>query len=130
MSLKRSFTLRTDADAKAFYAVLRGNWRQMAEAGNPICVTLSEAKAKRSLEQNALYWRWLSQVAEEGWWQGKRYTAEQWHGEFGYCFLPKIELPSGQMLPVSTTTLSVEQFTTYLDEVGKWVADNLGIVLV
>lgn len=91
-------------------------------------VTVSIHRQKRSIPQNALYWMWMSCIAEE---LGS--DRNQCHEDFGNMFLPKIQVKGigneYNERPVSTTTLDTAQFTAYLDQVQAFAASELGIVL-
>jgi hypothetical protein len=129
LTLLKTFVLKTDNDAQGLWGFLKSNWRALAEANTPLAVTVADYKAIRSKEQNAQYWRWLSQIAENGWYKGKQYTKDDWHRGFGELFLPKRDSPLGPARPVSTSELKVSEFSAYLDEVAKWAAENLGVVI-
>lgn len=126
-ALNRTFVLRNETNAKQLWAFLRANWVSMAQAGKPLAVAITEHKAKRSGEQNRLYWVLLADIAESAWVEGRRYTKEQWHAHFAGEFIGWEDLPNGRRSPISTTTLSVPEFTTYLERVMQYAAEELGV---
>ena len=75
----------------------------------------------RSLEQNALYWTTIHQIAEQVSVEGRKYTPSVWHRYFKERFLPGriIELPYGQVTEAepTTTELSVEEFSEFIEQV-------------
>lgn len=125
--MMRSFVLRDEINCRQLYAFLRSNWLAMAQAGKPLAVAVTEHKAKRSNDQNRLYWVLLADIAESAWVDGRRYSKEQWHAYFAGEFIGWEELPGGLRSPISTTTLSVPEFTTYLERVMQYAAEELGV---
>ena len=75
----------------------------------------------RTLEQNALYWSTVHEVAENVTLDGKRFTPQVWHIYFKQRFLPGriIELPNGQIMEAepTTTELTKEEFSEFIEEV-------------
>ena len=90
-------------------------------------VIIRKAKSKRSVLQNALYWKWLGCLANE-----TGYTPDQWHEYFKAKFIAsKTEMitmfdKTVPEKPVTTTRESVKEFTEYLNEIELWVMDNMG----
>jgi len=125
--MDRTFILRTEIQCRQLYAFLRANWSDMAAAGRPLAVIVSEAKARRSGAQNRRYWALLNEIAEHAWVGGKRYEADVWHAEFAGRFIGWSETPSGTRVPISTTTLSVAQFSEYMDQVEAYATTELGV---
>lgn len=81
-------------------------------------------KPTRSLEQNALYWATVHDVADNVEINGQKFTPQVWHIYFKQRFLPGriIELPNGQIIEKdpSTTELTVEQFSDFVTQVIQW----------
>lgn len=125
--LHRTFVLRSDVNAKHLWAFLRKNWSALAADGKPLAVTITEYKSKRSGEQNRLYWLLLTEIAETAWVAGRRYSKEQWHAHFAGEFIGWDELPNGKLSPISTTTLSVPEFSNYIERVQQYAAEELGV---
>lgn len=90
-------------------------------------VEIKEHKAKRSLDQNALYWMWLGIVGKD-----LGYKAEELHEALKAKILGVVETKTifGVIVlqPRSTTTLTVKEFTEYLNAVQAF-ASALGINL-
>jgi 2,4-dienoyl-CoA reductase-like NADH-dependent reductase (Old Yellow Enzyme family) len=75
----------------------------------------------RSLEQNALYWATIHEIAESVKVQGAKFTPQVWHIYFKQRFLPGriIELPNGQIMESepTTTELTKEEFSEFIENV-------------
>jgi hypothetical protein len=83
-------------------------------------------QAKRSGEQNRLYWSVLAEIAEAVEVEGKRFSKEAWHEHFRSEFLPKQESPSG-LVAVSTTQMTKQQFADYVTRVQAYAANHFGV---
>ncbi len=127
--LSRLFVLRGPMECKQLHAFLKANWPACAQAGKPLSVQVSEHKAKRSAEQNRLLWAVLHDIAASAWVGGKRYSADAWHEQFKREFIGCEELPSGATVGISTASLSVEEFSTYIERIREYASDELGIEL-
>lgn len=87
-------------------------------------VVIRKAKSKRSLSQNALYWRWMKYLQDE---IGE--TKEMLHLYFKHMFLKKDDLcVLGEYVPQEVTTkkLTVKEFTDYLQNIELFVMDKMG----
>lgn len=127
--LSRLFVLRGPIECKQLHAFLKSNWTACAQAGKPLSVQVSEHKAKRSAEQNRLLWAVLHDIAESAWVGGKRYSADAWHEQCKREFIGCEELPNGATVGISTASLSVEEFSTYIERIREYASDELGIEL-
>jgi hypothetical protein len=128
-TINRLFILRTESHAAQLYAFLKNNWRAMADQEKPLAVTVTEAKSKRSLEQNGRYWSMLiEQTAAQAWVNGERFSKAAWHEHFARKFIGIEKLPSGEITAISTTTLNVEQFAEYMNKVETEAVSELGVV--
>lgn len=125
----RTFVLRGDSNAQALWAFLKGNWRQLADAGKPLAITVSEHRAKRSTDQNKRYWAMLHEIADGAWLNGKQYSAEAWAEHFKRAFIGTEELPSGGTVGISTTALNVEEFAAYMTRIEVYASETLGVEL-
>ena len=123
----RQFVLRTDGNAKQLWGFLRSNWLAMAQSGKPLSVTVEEHKAKRSGAQNRLYWRLLTDISETAWVDGKQFSKDAWHAWFAGEFIGWEELPGGRRSPISTASLSVPEFTNYIERVQQYATEQLGV---
>ena len=83
--------------------------------------------AKRSLEQNRLYWAILSDISVQVV-HGKAYEPSIWHEYLRALFLPErmVELPDGsiKMLEPSTSELNQSSFSEYVEKVVKWALEH------
>lgn len=125
--MERTFILRGEPNARTLWAFLKANWRTMAATGRPLAVTVREAKAKRSVEQNARLWAMLNEIAASAWVGGRQFPAEAWHEHFKRRLIGLQELPDGLTVGISTTTLSVAQMTEYMDAIEAIAVDELGV---
>jgi hypothetical protein len=92
--------------------------------GRRVVETIKREQQSRTMSQNRYYWGVVLATLAE--WSG--HTAEELHGFLRDEFLTPREkkLPSGQSIsyPVSTTTLTVHEFTAYIDQVMRWAAEQ------
>lgn len=123
----RTFVLRSDVDANELWAYLKAHWRNQAQCGKPVSVAVSQHKEKRSQQQNARYWKILSQVSDGAIISGKKYKPESWAELFKEMFIGLEELPNSRYTSISTTTLSVEEFSIYMDKIEAYAVTELGI---
>lgn len=124
----RTFVLRDEIHCRQLYAFLRANWLAMAQAGKPVAVMVSEHKSKRSSPQNRLYWAVLREIAENVWVDGKQYGDNAWHEQFKRQFIGIEELPGGASAGISTASLSVPEFTEYLERVMQFATEH-GVII-
>lgn len=84
--------------------------------GNKWEVLVQERKNKRRLAQNRLYWMWVKPLANHF-----GYTDDQMHEELKYAFIGEETWTNRKgktrVRPISTTTLSVEEFVNYLNKI-------------
>lgn len=126
----RTFVLRGDSNAQALWAFLKGNWRQMADAGKPLAISVAEHKAKRSGDQNRRYWALLNEIEANAWLDGRQFSAQAWHAYFAAQFIGCEDLPGGGTVAISTTTLNVEEFAAYMTRIEAYAATELGVELI
>lgn len=99
-------------------------------------MTLSPFESRRRVRQNNAYWRALGEaekLAREdcGW------TKDEWHVYFAQKYNGKVlsdtDPKTGEIIEVrvglTTTKLSVEDFSVYLDHVLFEIADRYGVVI-
>lgn len=131
MSISRTFILRSESNAAALISFLKANAGAMARAGKPLEVSVSEAGAKRSVQQNRRYWQLISHIAENAWIDGKQYGKETWHEFFARRFgiMKEIVLPDGEITlrRESTSEMDVETFQNYLFRIEAYAAQELGV---
>lgn len=82
---------------------------------------------KRSVPQNRLYWLWLSCIADE-----TGHDSEDLHRVFAgkYLTCDVIEVMGEKVRKIpSTTTLSTQTFTEYIEKIRIYAATELGLTL-
>jgi hypothetical protein len=90
-------------------------------------IEITQKRENRTLDQNALYWLWLTCIEQE--------TGNSKEDIHYYCkdnFLPKKEMTiAGEVvyIPESTTKKDTKQFSDYMNEVQVFAASELGIIL-
>lgn len=134
-TLYREFILRGPSAWQALVAFVRTNAKACNDRERPLRVIVTEAEAKRRLEQNRYYWGVvITSIAEQAWVNGQRFSKDAWHEyfarEFGLC--EDITLPSGEVVTrrMSTTEMSVSQFAEYTEKVHAYGAMELGVEFV
>jgi hypothetical protein len=125
--MMRVFVLRGEQQAQSLWAFLRQNWQAMADANKPLSVTVAEHKSKRSGEQNKRYWAVLNEIAEQAWVAGKQFSSDAWHEYMKRKFIGAEDLPGGGQIGISTTALSVAEFSDYTTKIEAYAATELGV---
>ena len=92
-------------------------------------VNVVEWREKRSLSQNQLYWKWLSEINEQYPLKvnGSRINgAELWHEVFKKYYCPVKNITNGEnLLPIkSSKMLDVGEFTFYLNKIEQFCIDR------
>lgn len=132
--------LRGESQADAAIAAIRN---APMDAAKPLEFLLREEVKARKPDQNSLMWAGpLSDIAEQGYVDGRTYTATVWHEFFKREYLPEVfdpELckdgyrkwdytPKGDRVLVgSTTDLTVRGFALYLKQVEAYAQVELGV---
>lgn len=109
----------------------------------PLEVLVREEVKARKPDQNALMWVGpLSDIAEQGYVDGRTFTAAVWHEHFKREYLPEEfdpqlckegyrkwdYTPKGERVLIgSTTELTVRGFALYLHEVEAYAISELGV---
>lgn len=131
MALHKQFILRNDTLTEAVVSFIRANAPAMALAGTPLAVSVSEAKSKRSLEQNARLHALLTDVAANAWVQGRQYDLETWKEFFRQRFIgtEEITMPDNKRVErgLSTTTLNVHEFSDFMTKIEEYAQDHLAV---
>lgn len=139
---QRKFLLRTEFARESAIAALRN---APLDDDKPLeCVIREEVKARKP-DQNALMWAGpLRDIAEQGYVDGRTYSADVWHEHFKREFLPEEfdpalckdgyrkwdYTPKGERILVgSTKQLTVRGFALYLQEVEAYAQVELGVQL-
>jgi len=84
-------------------------------AETALVVSVDRFKSRRSLDQNAMYWKWLTIFADH---IGED-SSEDLHEALKARFLGAREVPKVGMVPRSTTGLTVDSFVKYMDAVKR-----------
>jgi hypothetical protein len=131
--LHRLFVVSSDAHIIACGAFIRQNWLACLQAGEPLRVEISQKGDKRSLEQNKRLHCLLQSIAEQAWINGRQYDMETWKEHFRRTLIgtEEINLPDGTRIErgISTTTLSVSEFTSLMDRIEQYASEQLGVVI-
>lgn len=101
-----------------------GKWLQAEKT-----LTLTARLKKRTPEQNRRYWGRgvLAQIAEQATVNGKLYSAEVWHELAKRKFIGVDELPNGEVIGKSSTSLTTAEFCEFCTQVEAWAASDLGV---
>lgn len=90
---------------------------------------LTVTRRVRTKAQNRRYWGngVLKQIAEQAVVNGRLYPAEVWHEQFKRQFIGVTELPCGQVIGMSSTNLTTQEFCEFCDQVEAYAASELGV---
>ena len=122
------------------FAAIRASIMNLPRDGTMEIVIRKHTK-KRSLDQNALYWSLIAQIAEQAKVKGLQYSKNTWHQ---YCIeniMPQFvinkngeRVTKGEFMPfmrgiayISTTELSKESFSEYIEAVTANAVTALGV---
>ena len=107
---------------------------------NPIQVDIGEKPKARGLDQNAYYWKRMSEISEQAFSNGRKYAADIWHEYCKRHVMPDqvetkngemvskwIEMPDGNVAVISTTELGKKQFAQYT-EMCEAMGAELGVM--
>jgi len=123
----RTFVLHDELNAKKLWSFLRNNWVSLAQQGKPLAVTVVEHKSKRSIDQNKRYWAILNAIESQVWINGKKFSNDVWHEFFRRKFIGSEETPDGHQIGISTTTLSIVEFSEYMERIEVYALTELMI---
>lgn len=102
--------------------------KALVDAGKGVEVIVRERKSKRSIEQNKRYWALLREVSASVWIDGRQFPDEVWHEQFRRWFIgcDEVVMPDGEIVlrGISTTTLSVAEFTDYMTRIEQWCVEQ------
>ena len=143
----RVFVLRTRKQVDRLVRFLTDTWQPQVDSEAPLEVTVDVFRGRRSDAQNKRYWALLKVIAGQVWIEipredrlgvllskvrpapkRRRFDEESWHEQFKRKFIGYRELPTGGMVGLSTTTLSVEEFSAYMIQVEAYAAGELGVI--
>ncbi|MEK6418440.1 MAG: recombination protein NinB [Burkholderia gladioli] len=131
-ALYREFILRNGNVWSNLVALVRANAKAYNDRGEPLRVILTSEERKRNAEQNRFYWgAVLKAISEQAWIEGRQYDKDAWHEFFArkYGPLEEIAIPGGENVVrrMSTTLMSVGEFSTYLNQIQAYAANELGV---
>ena len=149
---KAVFPIQSHADITKAISFMHTNYSQAINEGKPLVVTIKPKEYKRSNDQNALYWHWMTLWANH---TGQ--TKDEASAHFKYVCLSKIyerdrvgeypntfaalralkaeQNPSYEQLrkfvaqEISTTHVNTKQFTEYLNDIHDWSMVNSNFYL-
>jgi hypothetical protein len=131
--MNKTITLRQESNAQQLWALLKSNWRAFADAGRPLAVSITEAKSKRTIQQNKFHFARMTFLEENAWVNGQQFSKEAWHEFFAdrYAAKKELRLPDGEIKLVreSTSDMDVDEFSTFCTKIDVYCAQELGIEL-
>lgn len=86
-------------------------------------ISLVSWRKSRSLSQNSLYWKWMSELSKQAYVNGKQFDGETWAEFFKkyYCPDKVIVMPLGEDITIkSTTKLDAGEMHHYLNKIQAW----------
>lgn len=100
------------------------------DSAKPFIVTVEPHKKRRSLSQNALMWKWITEIVNAV----SEYTghdADELHHFFKSKYLPpRVVEVGGETVPYYTTTkLTTAEMSEYMDKIYAFATQELGIIL-
>jgi hypothetical protein len=100
-------------------------WCRNAPAGT----RLELKAARRSIEQNALLWQRLTEVAHQVEWYGQKLSAEDWKDVFSASLrkarvVPGIDAGSFVPLGMRTSDMTKQEMTDLLELIGAFGAER------
>ncbi len=120
---KRVISLSSERDRQTIIAAVTN--APMDEI-KPLRVTIEETPKVRGLDQNALYWKRLGEIAEQAWLNNRQFDADTWHYYLGREVMPEtittkdgvecskwVDAPKGDLRIISTTQLEKGCFAAY-----------------
>lgn len=95
--------------------------------GGRFRVKITAWKGKRSVDQNSLYWKWLTEIAQTVEVGSSYYDNNTWHEYFKKYLCPEkiIPLPVGQTSKRSTKLLDAGEMHFYLNRIEQWAIDKM-----
>lgn len=99
---------------------------QRLDLSKPYTITISQRKARRSVDQNALMWLWLTCIESE---TGNDRNDLHEYFKRKYIQPERVKVFDDEQLKYTTTNLSTSQFKEYLDKIQIFAASELAITL-
>lgn len=110
-------------------AYLTAQWTEFWDWSQPMSVEWKVHRESRSLSQNSLYWKWMSELAI--YFSSKSnqpYTRDHMHDLMRHKFLGYVDNTIGNTVIKqqlrSTTGLDKPDFHHYLEQIDAWAADH------
>lgn len=107
--------------------------------GKDLVLTIERKKKKRSGPQNRYYWSVVvpivrSGLIDAGWEREKIAGSEQVHELLKHLFCKKVELineNTGEVIemPPTTTSLTTTDMMEYIEDIQRWSAEFLGVII-
>lgn len=113
-----------DSRVESFRKFLQESWNSK----NPVCWTLKPYRDPRSLNQNALYWKWMGEFAQVWTARGTPMTKDDAHLICKYKILGTKDIVvnttkiTGQL--ISTKDLDKGEMNDYMTKVQVWCIDQ------
>lgn len=97
----------------------------------PMCLEITEWKAKRNVEQNKRLWAIYTAISQQApaHMDGQWYSPAAWHFELAGRFLGYTPTPNGEGMPKSTTRLSVSEMADYQTQIEAWAIEEFDLQL-
>ena len=94
--------------------------------GKEVVIKIREKEDGRSIEQNALWWSWMTIISNS-----IGHTKEEMHTILKYKFLQRTKVIDGKEIITlkSTATLDKNEFNQLINDVSFWANDTLNIRL-
>ena len=117
----KDFCLSKDTITKLFKTCM-----ELAQSGKRYRVKITEWKDERTLSQNRLMWKWMSEIANSVPVDNEYFDHETWHAYFKrwYCPTKIIVLPRGTDSVKSTKLLDKGEMNHYLNKIEMWAMDK------
>ncbi|WP_186112059.1 recombination protein NinB [Burkholderia gladioli] len=131
-ALYREFVIRNRNTWANVVMFVRANAKMLADSGKPLRVIVTTEERKRNSEQNRFYFGVvLRDISAQAWVDGQQFGKAAWHEYFAtqYGVMEEIRLPFGEIVlrRKSTTDMTVGEFSTYLNQIQAYAANNLGV---
>jgi hypothetical protein len=101
---------------------------QLMRTDEPWLLTFQKLEEKRRDVQNRRYWAIMHEIAEQLKINEQQMTAETWHewAKRRFIGVREIVLPDGEIvvMGMSSTDLSVAEFSDYMQMVEAWAVDH------
>lgn len=127
MTAERTFIVGGEGDRRA---AMKAIYEMRIDQSHPMEISVGPHKKKRSLSQNALMWKWINEVVDIVC-SDTGNDADQIHDWFKQKFLsPTMVELGGEVVEYRTTTnLTTEQMSEYMNRIHAFVTLDLGFVL-